>query len=757
MKLRLGGVAIAFVSLVLSMTAQTTTGNTAATTAAAATSAQVPRLVRFSGTATNVSDNAAAGVVNTPGRVVGVTFSLYAEQTGGAPLWSEVQNVQVDHTGHYTVMLGSSQPDGLPLSLFTAAQAQWLGVRVEAQAEQPRVMLLSVPYALKAADAETFGGKPPSAFVSAPSSGGSPESSSVLNGSVGSPKVKNEHPLGLTGSGTTDYIPLWTNASNLTSSVIFQGSGHEIGIGTSNPVTPLEVTGNNSISILDVTQTGAAGSAISGDVTATSGHGYGVTGTTSSPAGTGVVGVNDATTGNAVGTAGSSSSSTGVGVLGVSASTTGVNYGVSGSTASPVGVGVLGENLNTSGVGYGVVGNSSSSDGVGLNGNASSTTGANFGVFGQSFSTSGTGVSGAALATTGFAVGVAGNSDSTSGVGVVGTATAATGSAFGVKGVSGSSTGVGVLGIADTTAGANLGVEGMNSSPAGAGVQGTNSSTTGSAFGVAALTVSTGGIAMYAVAVEPSITTGAARPVAVWGSTNQSGGIAVAGTADDGYALAAANYSSNSATVRFENQVDDDTALIMRLTSNFGDCIIDVSGNLLCSGTKSAVVPVDGGTRKVALYAVEAPENWFEDAGSARLANGSAVVHLESIFAQTVNSGVEYHVFLTPKGDCKGLYVANETAASFEVRELGGGTTNIAFDYRIMARRKGYEKVRLADKTELLAKSAAQDKQMQRKPPTLPAKTGPTASAGQRPQTAPRTVESVSHQPPAYSVVKKNK
>ena len=413
----------------------------------------------------------------------------------------------------------------------------------------------------------------------------------------------------------------------------------------------------------------------------------------------------------------------------MNASTTGVNYGVSGSTASPIGVGVLGENLNTSGVGYGVVGNSSSSDGVGINGNASSTTGANFGVFGQSFSTSGTGVSGAALATTGFAVGVAGDSDSTSGVGVVGTASAATGSAFGVKGVSGSSTGVGVLGIADTTAGANLGVEGMNSSPAGAGVQGTNNSTTGSAFGVAALTVSTGGIGMYAVAVEPSITTGGARPVAVWGSTNQSGGVAVAGTADDGYAMAAANYSVNAATVRFENQDPDSSALVVRTLGAGGSCFIDGSGNLLCEGTKSAVVPVDGGTRKVALYAVEAPENWFEDAGSGRLANGSAVVHLESIFAQTVNSGVEYHVFLTPKGDCKGLYVTNETGDSFEVRELGGGAANIAFDYRIMARRKGYETVRLGDKTERFAKSAAMDKQMQRTQPKLPGKLGPDGGA----------------------------
>ena len=59
-----------------------------------------------------------------------------------------------------------------------------------------------------------------------------------------------------------------------------------------------------------------------------------------------------------------------------------------------------------------------------------------------------------------------------------------------------------------------------------------------------------------------------------------------------------------------------------------GHCHVDGSGNLACTGSKSAVVPVDDGTRHVALYAVEAPENWFEDFGSATLSNGKAVVSL---------------------------------------------------------------------------------------------------------------------------------
>jgi hypothetical protein len=129
-------------------------------------------------------------------------------------------------------------------------------------------------------------------------------------------------------------------------------------------------------------------------------------------------------------------------------------------------------------------------------------------------------------------------------------------------------------------------------------------------------------------------------------------------------------------------------------------CNIDPSGNLTCSGAKNAVVPVDAGKRHVALAAIESPRNWFEDFGSARLSGGVAVVRLDSTFKQTVNSKLEYHVFLTPNGDCKGLYIHQKTGTSFEVRELGGGNSNVKFDYRITALRKNYEGIRFANHPE---------------------------------------------------------
>jgi len=63
-------------------------------------------------------------------------------------------------------------------------------------------------------------------------------------------------------------------------------------------------------------------------------------------------------------------------------------------------------------------------------------------------------------------------------------------------------------------------------------------------------------------------------------------------------------------------------------------------------------------------------------------------------------------VFLTPSGDCKGLYVGQRSAGGFEVRELGGGTSSIEFDYRIVAERRGYENIRMEDKTQFFRQGA---------------------------------------------------
>jgi hypothetical protein len=72
---------------------------------------------------------------------------------------------------------------------------------------------------------------------------------------------------------------------------------------------------------------------------------------------------------------------------------------------------------------------------------------------------------------------------------------------------------------------------------------------------------------------------------------------------------------------------------------------------------------------------------------------GQATVTIESVFAQTVNLS-EYHISLTPLGDCA-LYVAAKTVQAFTVKAMGGQACSIAFDYRIVAKRLGYEMLRL--------------------------------------------------------------
>ena len=110
----------------------------------------VPALVNFNGSLVDINAKPVTGIV-------GVTFLLYREQQGGAPLWMETQNVHPDKTGHYSVMLGSTSSEGLPGDLFVSGEARWLGIQAAGLPEQPRVLLLSVPYAMKAADAETVG------------------------------------------------------------------------------------------------------------------------------------------------------------------------------------------------------------------------------------------------------------------------------------------------------------------------------------------------------------------------------------------------------------------------------------------------------------------------------------------------------------------------------------------------------------------------------------------------------------------------
>ena len=108
-------------------------------------------------------------------------------------------------------------------------------------------------------------------------------------------------------------------------------------------------------------------------------------------------------------------------------------------------------------------------------------------------------------------------------------------------------------------------------------------------------------------------------------------------------------------------------------------------GDFGVTGRKGAAVRFPDGTHRL-LCAVESPESWFEDFGAGRLVRGRVAVKLDPAFRAVVRGA--YHVFLTPEGDCRGLYVARKGPSGFEVRELQGGRTGVRFSYRIVARRR---------------------------------------------------------------------
>ncbi|MDD3642193.1 MAG: hypothetical protein PHQ19_01835 [Candidatus Krumholzibacteria bacterium] len=156
-------------------------------------------------------------------------------------------------------------------------------------------------------------------------------------------------------------------------------------------------------------------------------------------------------------------------------------------------------------------------------------------------------------------------------------------------------------------------------------------------------------------------------------SDDQVGGTGVYGSATDGGAM-------QDSQVGVYGYTDD----------GYG---VYSDGTLGSTGPIVAVAPTeDYGHRKV--YSVQSAENWFEDFGEGRLSGGEATVEIDPVFAQTVNLGETYHVFLTPVGDC-GLYVSEKTSRSFTVRAGDGKPVDIAFDYRIVAKRSGFESKRL--------------------------------------------------------------
>jgi hypothetical protein len=360
-----------------------------------------------------------------------------------------------------------------------------------------------------------------------------------------------------------------------------------------------------------------------------------------------------------------SGSTTSKGVFGTSASAIGV-YGASSGTGSNA-FGVWGTSNNGTGV-YG-----SSNTSIGLYGVTFSTGKNASGLFGLVASTTpgpnSAAIHGQNLDTGAQGYGVIGQQGG-GGSGVYGT----TPTGYGVFGSSNNGIGVrgsslaniGIYGISYSSAPGATGIQAVLNAPTpglgGTALLGQNNGTTNIGYGIYGLHLGTG----YGVYgnVETAGTTTA--------------GVGVVGQAP-GYTGGATNPITGT-----------QNGLGVLALGDMGATGLVISFLGASNPNSAAAV----GTAHAA-YATLATESWVEDFGTGQLVNGQAMVRLDPTFVSLVRSDQPYHVYLTPRGDCKGLFVGVAGGEGFTVGELQGGRSGVAFDYRVVAQRADISAPRL--------------------------------------------------------------
>jgi hypothetical protein len=388
----------------------------------------------------------------------------------------------------------------------------------------------------------------------------------------------------------------------------------------------------------------------------------------SSAAGIGVYGENTGTGigawGNAInrGVEGDANLSTGLGVFGNNAAVAGAAVGVQGQSASPNSQAVVGIGNTSAGAipagtfGYGVVGQingtiSSTGVGVGVRGiiAATMTIGDARGVYGSSPSQLGTGVMGIATSVSA----VAGDQP----VGVYGRASSARG--FGVQAVNSDVNGTGIITVGNNVAGQYL-VTGS-----GAAINGLNIGTLSRSTGAA----STGILSVSNGAPLTTIVGGSG----VSGSSTRFGVVGWAQGGAAGTARTGGYFDCNAgASYAYVGMLDAaNTAWKINGNGLVGTIVKDVNNN------------------PVSMVCPEAPEVFFQDYGQSQLVNGTAHITLDPVFTKNivVSPSHPLRVFVQLRGDCKGVYVTNETANGFDVIELQSGSSNTPFNWTITANR----------------------------------------------------------------------
>ena len=791
----------------------------------------VPQQVRYGGK-----------LATRAGETVEAVFRIYPAAEGGDPIWTETQRVVISEDGSYSVLLGSANSNGLPQAVFAGGAARWLGISTDQSPEQERVLLSSVPYAMKSADAESLAGHAASDFVTqeqfaelAQSAQVSAHAGQTGGGSLSLTPLTSGT---VTGSGTAGAVPLWTGTLTQGNSVITQ-VGSDVGINEATPGATLDVGGTANFrgtatlpaestattsagyrsQLLDFTdsawstttkapvaQTWRLYATDSGNDSAnpTSSFNFqfqngagALTPTVLSIAQTGVI--TFAPTQTFPGTITSVSATSPLSEVSSSGNVSlGLNTNALVTDITPS----LESSFNSV---YAQLGKSNTFTGeleaqgsTGFPALEGEGTNSTTGVLGQSdsgygvsgISTTGTGIYGTSIGT-GYAGYFINNTVSSPAIWAENDAAGNPGLGIAVKAIVSSAHAIGVLGkaLSDESYGVfgeDLGGTdsyGVYANATGAGSTAIYGISTGGAdannvIGSGVVGVSTSGNGVEGRTLGASVTGANEAPNGSWGMWGDIGpgsanvGAAILGTADnfyaaylenngysptifaynsgDGQAATFNSYSNYQAspTVNVTNSSNggagemvntSNYAVTLYLSNNGSDGIIDQvakaktpandalfktlmastptgtcgiggNGDLSCTGQMKSLVSTNDGARKVETYATQSAENWMEDYGTGVMERGVSVVKIDPAFAETISQTADYHVFITPRADSKGLYVINATPSSFEVRESGGGTSSLTFDYKIVAKRSGYERQRLTDVTERFKSEVARAK-----------------------------------------------
>ncbi len=182
--------------------------------------------------------------------VVVLVASLYSEQTDVSPLWSEAHTVTLESTGRYSILVGSTLEGGVPAEYFLRGTGRWLGLSVQGETEQPRMMLVTVPYALKAVEADMLSGKTAADFVLANGSQGALGSRPVSNVTTAINRVaKFTDAIGGVGDSTISEVGGAVSFSNMTLGVdgTYVGNYRSVGFsGNTNGKTRIFGTTDDS-------------------------------------------------------------------------------------------------------------------------------------------------------------------------------------------------------------------------------------------------------------------------------------------------------------------------------------------------------------------------------------------------------------------------------------------------------------------------------------------------------------------------------